>query len=205
MTEESSTSADDFSADLEAFQQVASAFQRLDHDGRLRLLRTIATLFRLDLAVTSRNSGLSSPPATAAPILASSTSSFSEDRTPSPKDFLRDKKPRTDVDRVAVLAYYLTHYRGIPHFKTVDLSQLNTEAAQVKFSNAAQAVDNATKAGLLVTAVKGAKQLSAHGESYVQALPDREAAKVALQESRPRRRKRSGSMGSKTSSADADA
>jgi len=46
----------------------------------------------------------------------------------SPKDFLLEKQPRTDVERIACLAYYLTHYRATPHFKTIDLSILNTEA-----------------------------------------------------------------------------
>ena len=47
----------------------------------------------------------------------------------SPKDFLFRKEPNTDVERVACLAYYLTHRRGTNHFKTIDISKLNTEAA----------------------------------------------------------------------------
>lgn len=188
MSEDSSAPLEDFSSDLAAFQSVAAAFQQLDHVGRIRLMRTIATFFKLDASTLTREAMLTGSDVSR---LASTAAAFSEDRTQSPKDFLRDKKPRTDVERVATLAYYLTHYRNMPHFKTVDLSQLNTEAAQVKFSNAAQAVDNATKAGLLVPAVKGAKQLSADGESYVQSLPDRAAAKEAIADSRPRRKRRS--------------
>ena len=82
-----------------------------------------------------------------------------------------EKQPNTDIERVACLAYFLTHYRDTPHFKTLDISKINTEAAQIKFSNAAQAVENATKAGLIVQSLKGQKQLSAIGEQYVQALP----------------------------------
>ena len=78
---------------------------------------------------------------------------------------------------MACLAFYLTHYQDTAHFKTVDISRLNTEAAQMKFSNAAYAVTNATNAGLLVSAGKGYKQISAMGERYVEALPDMEAAK----------------------------
>jgi hypothetical protein len=119
-----------------------------------------------------------------------SAGSFSEDRTQSAKEFLRDKRPSTDVDRVACLAYYLTHYRDTPHFKTLDISTLNTEAAQPKLTNASMAVDNATKAGLLVQALKGAKQLSAAGETYVQHLPDREAARENLKAVAVRRKSR---------------
>ena len=108
------------------------------------------------------------------------TPKFTEDRTLSPKEFLFEKRPQTDVERIACLAYYLAHYRGTEHFKTLDLSKLNTEAAQIKFSNPAVAVGNAGKAGLLVPSQKGNQQLSAAGEMFVQALPDRVAAREKL-------------------------
>ena len=101
-----------------------------------------------------------------------------------------EKKPVTDLERITCLAYYLTHYRGTAHFKTLDLSKLNTEAAQIKLANAANAVENASATGLLVPAGGGKKQLSAVGELYVQALPDRQAAKEAIAHARPRRRNR---------------
>jgi len=105
---------------------------------------------------------------------------------------LLEKKPGTDVDKIVCLAYYLSHYRGTELFKTVDLSKLNSEAAQLKFSNAAQAVDNASKAGLLIAAQRGLKKISAIGELYVMALPDKVAAREAISHSKPRRRKTSG-------------
>jgi hypothetical protein len=100
------------------------------------------------------------------------------------------KQPRTDVERVACLAFYLMHYRNAPHFKTIDISKLNTEAAQSKMSNAHVAVNNATQTGYLVPAVRGAKQISAAGEVFVQALPDREAAKTAMVKVKPRKKSR---------------
>jgi hypothetical protein len=99
-----------------------------------------------------------------------------------------EKAPQTDVERIACLAFYLTHHRSQPHFKTKDLSLLNTEAAQRRFANAAMAVVNATNSGYLVPSIKGCKQLSASGEQYVQVLPDREAARLVLERMRPRRR-----------------
>ena len=118
---------------------------------------------------------------------------FSEDRVPSPKEFMFQKQPRTDVERIACLAFYLATYRDTPHFKTPDLAKLNTEAAQPKFSNITYASDNATKAGYLALIQKGVKQITAPGEQFVAALPDREAALKAMQNSRSRktpRRKR---------------
>ena len=52
------------------------------------------------------------------------------------------------------------------------------------------AVDNAVKAGLLVPTSRGNKMISANGELYVQALPDREAARAAVSHAKPRRKKR---------------
>jgi hypothetical protein len=86
------------------------------------------------------------------------------------------------------LAYYLTHYRDQPHFKTLDISKLNTEAAQIKFSNPALSVNNAAITGYLAQASKGNKQISAAGEVFVAALPDREAAQAAMAKARPKRK-----------------
>jgi hypothetical protein len=115
-----------------------------------------------------------------------------------PKQFLASKAPRSDVERVAVLAYYLTHARETPHFVTKELNELNTEAAGPRFSNASYAASNATKKnGLLAAAPGGTKQITARGEALVEALPDRQAVAAALdsmpgkpRRSTPRRRTR---------------
>jgi hypothetical protein len=184
------------SDDLGVFSEVVAAMKRLDPEARSRLFRTLATFF--DIPTIERGSrGINlSPTSTSSQAAAP----FSEDRSLSPKQFLFEKKPLTDVERITCLAYYLTHYLQTPHFKTLDLSKLNTEAAQIKFSNPAFAVENAGKAGLLVQAGKGQKQLSALGELYVQALPDRVAAREAIAHGRPRRN-RSKSRSSEKDSA----
>ena len=113
----------------------------------------------------------------------------------SPKDFLFQKEPDTDVERVACLAYYLTHRRDTNHFKTVDISRLNTEAAQRKFANTATSVNNAVRGGFLAPVGQGKKQLTAQGERYVDTLPDRAAARAALGKRRPRRQRRQSATG----------
>jgi len=181
----------DYSTDAQALQVVISALQKLDARSRQRLLSTVSTFFGLDIALgKGQTDNRSQNPSSDVNNGYSPTKpgSFSEDRSLSPKEFLLQKKPAQDVDRIACLAYYMTHYQNQPHFKTLDLSILNTEAAQVKFSNAAKSVSNAAAAGLLVPAGKGMKQLSANGELYVQALPDRAAAKAAIAHGRPRRK-----------------
>jgi hypothetical protein len=156
----------------------------LEEESQQRILQTIVTYYQSSFPVQSRipQRGPESP----------SIGPFSEDRSMSPKNFIMQKQPSTDVERVACLSYYLTHYRDIPHFKTLDISTLNTEAAQPKFANATVSLENATKMGYLVPATKGSKQLSGAGEVFVQKLPDREAAKAAMAAVKPRRKNRKG-------------
>lgn len=160
----------------------------LNAEGRLRLFRTLATYFDIPQVgsshIRSSESASSSPPGLSK---FPATGFFSEDRSISPKQFLFEKRPQTDIERVTCLAFYITHYRDTPHFKTLDLSKLNTEAAQIKLSNPNAAVDNAAQAGLLAQSGQGQKQISAIGELYVQALPDRVAAKEAMAKARLRK------------------
>jgi len=174
--------------DLDVLTSIISSLKKLDKEDQQRTLQAVATFLDISLQGTAfAVDSLTAASLSAVDSSTSATSSFSEDRSISPKDFIRDKAPRTDVERAACLAYYLTHYRDIPHFKTLDLSTLNTEAAQPKFSSASVAVDNATRAGLLVQATKGNKQISAAGERYVQFLPDRVAARASIEGLRKKR------------------
>jgi len=163
-----------------AVRDVIDRLIDFDEEGRRRIIRTAQTFFQIGTSGPSNVESRSGVKNAREVALA--------DRVElSPKDFLFQKGPQTDVDRVVCLAYYLTHFRDTPHFKTVDVSKLNTEAAQVKFSNPTVAVGNAANAGLVVPAGKGFKQLSALGERYVDALPDREQAKEVLSGARSRR------------------
>ena len=169
----------------EVLPDVIASFRRLNEVGRQKLFRTVATVFGLEL-----QRDLSSASARQVDESGNVPERFSKDRPISPKEFLLKKQPRRDVERVACLAYYLTHYREQPFFKTLDISKLNTEAAQIKFSNPANSVDHASRQNYLTFGPKGTRQLSAQGEMFVEALPDREAAKLAMASVRPRRKSR---------------
>jgi len=171
--------------DRDVLNQVITAMQKLQPEDRERIFQTVKTFFKIDATGPRANNheGMTSGKDGAS----SARVSFSDDLVESPKQFMLEKQPQTDVERVACLAYYLTHYRDTPHFKTLDLSQLNTEAAQRKFANAALSVNNAATRGYLASATKGLRQLSAAGEQYVRALPDREAARDIMASSMPRK------------------
>jgi hypothetical protein len=175
----------------DATKDVIDRLADFDNEGRRRVFRRAMGFFELDTIPMSATrfqdnmSNLSDHLRRADP----SAPHFTERSELPPKEYLFQKQPRTDIERIACLAYYLTHYRDTRQFKTIDLSKLNTEAAQIKFSNTAFAVVNATNAGLLASAGKGFKQLSALGERYVDALPDRDAAKEILSTMRIRRRR----------------
>lgn len=172
--------------EFEALQHVIAALNPLDDEARRRILQSAATFLRIEHPRVSEHRATSS--ATGGRAIGQPPALYSEEMSMSPKDFLLEKQPRSDVERIACLAYYLTHYRATPHFKTLDLSLLNTEAAQPKFSNAAYAANNAVKLGYIVPSAKGQRQLSAIGERFIRALPDREAAKLALTSMRRRQR-----------------
>jgi hypothetical protein len=95
-----------------------------------------------------------------------------------PKQFMSQKRPANNYERVACLAYYLSNHQNKPKFKTADITALNTAAAGQPLSNASVFVrDAASKYGYLSAAGGGAKQLTVLGEQVVEALPDREKVK----------------------------
>lgn len=167
-----------------ALASIINILQNLSTDSKTRLIQTISTFFGLSLSPSQSALAPSNDY-----IKIESTPNFSDDRSMSPKEFLIDKQPTTDVERVVCLAYYLTHYRDTPHFKTIDISKLNTEAAQRKFSNAANSVDNANRSDYLVPSTKGQKQLGFIGEAFVDALPNHEEAKMAVKNLKPKRKR----------------
>jgi hypothetical protein len=186
------TETDALGEELRAVNEIVRLMQQLGPSSRTKVFRIVQTFLGIAPEPTRQ------PPPSRMEAGGGITSvgklegTFSEDRSLSPKEFMMQKRPMQDIERIAALAYYLTHYRNTPNFKNIDLSSLNTEAAQIKFSNPAQAVANAIQSGLLIPAAHGAKQISAGGELFVQALPDRDAAKAAMAQFRKRRKTRRG-------------
>lgn len=173
-----------FQAELRALETVLNTLEPLDDRQRGFVLQTAAARLQLDGPTLGQGSDESARHVPAKPATSP------DEHTP--KEFLATKQPTTDVERVACLAYYLTHRRDQKLFKTRDISALNTEAAQPKFSNAAYAVKNATSQNnYLAAGGKGQKQITHLGEQVVEALPDRDAVRAAIDAAPKKRRKAS--------------
>jgi len=163
----------EYQTDVTALGTVLDALSKLDVSTQQWVLSTAAT--RLQVPVTPGQQASQTPAViTRAALPTGSVGGLT------PKEFLRLKAPNSDVDRVACLAFYLTHGRQTASYAARDLTAINTEAAGPKI-NMSRAVDNATKqSGYLTSAGKGKKQITPYGEDVVDALPDYEKVKVIL-------------------------
>ena len=83
--------------EAQSLQQVISALQPLSPEDRRRVLLAVATFFQIESIASP------SPPRGAQTIQSRPTSfPFSSEESMSPKDFLIEKQPSTDVERIAV-------------------------------------------------------------------------------------------------------
>ncbi len=172
---------------LTAHNEIVSRLLEFDEDAQKHILNMVCQWFKVPIEPK-----MPIRPYVAEPDLPeNSVGLFGQKSDLTPKEFLMEKEPETNVERVVCLAYYLNHYRETPNFKTLDISKLNTEAAQPKFTNPTVAVNDAAISGFVVARTKGAKQISAMGEQFVLALPDRDAAKKIKQRMRPKKKKKS--------------
>jgi hypothetical protein len=113
------------SSAAQALNSIITILNDLNEDERERIMQAVSSFFRLERETAydrPRRDHQTINERTIRPT-------FSADTAPAPKEFLLEKQPSTDVERIACLAYYLTHYRETLKFKTLDLAKLNTEAA----------------------------------------------------------------------------
>jgi hypothetical protein len=183
----------DYAKELEAIGQALKVLSPLKEAQRRFVLETI----QARLGLNTRPAGSTERPGGVPGVGTAKQAEASSERSTAgatPRAFLSQKKPKSEGERMACLAYYLTHVKDKAHFKTRELTDLNVEAAGVKFPNPSRAAGDAlTKYNYFVPGTKGCRQLSPLGESVVEALPDRDAVKKAIEENRPKaRRSRNG-------------
>lgn len=166
----------DFDKELEALKQVLLTLEPLDDEQRKFVLKTVAERYGLIIPKNQNfedSSDYQEPLSQVEKSLVNMT----------PKEFMKIKKPDSDVLRVACLAYYLTYARKQATFKSEEIANLNTEAAYQNFGNHLKSVNNATiRSHFLAPAGEGKKQITAHGEDVVNALPDPEMVAEIVKE-----------------------
>jgi hypothetical protein len=184
--------ADTTAQELDAIKTALDALWPLDAEARARAIAGIAGALGVQQSSAS--------PSGVRPLLGGGpAANGAPGELGTPREFLAMKSPRTDIERITCLAYYLTYARNTPHFDTKELSELNTEAAGARFSNASYTASNATKkSGFLTAAPGGKKQITPRGEALVNALPDRQAVEAALEAMPGRPRRQSGGRRKKT-------
>ena len=184
-------------SEVKAMDAAWTALSNLEPDEQRRVVLWLIDKLKLSGAVSLAPAALGGAPAhqpTGGPSAGTVTGGGL-----TAKQFMAQKKPKTDAERVTCLAYFLTRQRDTAQFKTKALTDLNKEAAGATFSNAAVAVSNATRDHYLAPAGGGMKQITVRGEAVVDALPDRERVKAALLENPMRRRKPSKGKRGKSS------
>ncbi len=173
--------------ELRAMGAALKALRPLEPQTQTRALRWLGEMLGLPpLPPGVAGSGVGASQFQAQPLAAPAGSA---------KAFVVSKKPTTDVERAACLAFYFTQTGGNNRFKTRDLTKLNTDAQLPRFSNPSVVARNAVNAGLFALAGGGYKMLTPGGEAYVGALPDRAAARVALDSHALGRRRRGRKRG----------
>ncbi|UKD51325.1 hypothetical protein L3Q65_25700 [Amycolatopsis sp. FU40] len=171
-------------SELTAMAECYQALRELPDDRKVRSILWLIQAWRLGDLVQCRL-GVSSDSGAES----GSAVQFAEEDL-GPRVFMGSKKPQSQAERIACLAYYLTYFRGIQHFKAKDIETLNTEAAGQKIGNLSRDIDNADRhSGYIVSAGTGMKQLTMRGEAVVKALPARDGVKRALAENPYRARR----------------
>src|SRR4051794_7664196 len=91
-------------------QRMITDLSSVPEDSRKRLIDTVCVFLGLGNPSTEEPV----PQVSARPTMPNRSSSFqfSEQDAPSVKQFMHEKNPQTDVERVACLAYYHAQYRG---------------------------------------------------------------------------------------------
>ena len=173
-------------SEVKAMDLALGALSGLEPDEQKRILVWLIDKLKLSGSVSLGVPAAGSSPA---PQLGGAPIGSGPGSGLTPKQFMAQKKPKTDAERMTCLAYFMTHQRGTTQFKTKELTDLNKEAAGTPFSNAGVAVNNAALIHYMTAAGGGAKQITVRGEAVVEALPDREKVKAALEENPARRRK----------------
>lgn len=165
----------------DALKSVVETLDSLESNEKQWVLQSAASLWSITIAPNSSAAGAATGAGTNGGTFAGASPGGNGQQTDvqkDPKAFIKAKNPQSETQRVACLAYFLSNYRGTPAFKAKEIVALNTESRGPAF-NVPRAVNNAANAKhkYLSSVGQGQKQITAHGEEVVEALPDLEKLK----------------------------
>jgi len=164
--------------DVEAVQAVHSVLVNLEADTRTRVLRAVGALLQMP-----ETAPIATGTTTPAPLTGTTGQQLTDLRNVKIDAFVTSKRPLNTYQRLACLAYFLEHKEGKVDIFAKDLTKANTDARQGRISNIAQFLNLATRRhGFFAAAGRGKKRLSSRGAAVVEALPDQNAVKGALQQ-----------------------
>jgi hypothetical protein len=164
--------------EISAMDTAHAAISGLKPDEQSRVLAWLAQKLGVaPVAMTPRTPTIN-PPGSPASVGTGSTSNPILNQNP--RTFMTQKRPSDFQERVACLAYCLTHFKNTPMFKTQDITKMNSEAGQSNLYNSTAFVNNSLRCQYLSSAGGGRKQITPRGEAVVNALPNREAVTQAL-------------------------
>src|SRR2546426_607266 len=156
-------------SEVAAMGDVDKALGRLDEEARRRVLDWANSKYGSQ--ASQRPAGSMTP---GGPQPGSAPSSI--------KTFVTQKKPASKYELVACLAYYLEKVEAKTELATTDITKANTDARVSKMTNPALFVKHATHTYGYLSALGGRKfAISPRGEALVEALPDRDKVKAALE------------------------
>jgi hypothetical protein len=171
-------------------EAAVKALEPLDLEQRIRAVTWLQQALGVEeFRSSEKRAPADQPDMQVAPSTAKVQLASSESSELNPKEFLAQKNPQTDVERLTVLAYYLSKNRDSTSFRTADLEELNKEAAGRRFSNAPNTAKNAVKKNYLTGAGGRERQITHLGEQVVEAMPNRDAVQAVL-DAVPKPRKR---------------
>jgi hypothetical protein len=158
-------------SEVDAMRDVDGALNKLgsDIDAQRRIIQWIMSKYGSNAQPIESNQTHSSAPQP------------SVKRPADIKNFMIQKRPLNNYERVACLTYYLEKFKDMPDVGAKDIVDANTEARLQRMSNPAVFIKHATHTyGYLNSISKGRLVLSSKGEAVVEALPDRDEVGKAL-------------------------
>jgi hypothetical protein len=172
-----------------ALQEVLSALKGLSDPERAWVLQSATNRWNLTLQVLPAAPPPGAPQPGQPPrsnLPAGQTTALGTVRA-----FIRAKNPRSDVELVACLVYFLARAMSKPGFTTKEITQAHTDSGTPAI-NMHRALDNATRGSKFLASLLGGKekQVTTLGEDVVEALPDRTAVAAAIAASGNRRKRK---------------